>query len=223
MYLSRLSLSPEAVASVRRPGEVFDTYQLHQEIWTFFSDDPNRRRDFLYRLEGERDGPPRVYSLSRRAPKRRPGIWQVETADFRPDFAIGERLRFVLRANPVVARDGNRHDVVTDAVRRLKLEDVPRELWPSMEQIVQTACTEWLIRRAATHGFAVAPEEVRVHHHEVLSFLKPGGWQVRLAVCDFEGALQVTDSDQFLAALRVGIGPAKGFGNGLLLCERAAA
>lgn len=157
MYLSRISLSPEAADDVRFGG-VFDSpYQLHQEIWTLFSDDPNRRRDFLYRLdqEGRKEGRPRVFSLSNRAPRPLPGVWQVETREFRPTFEVGDRLRFVLRANPVVARSGSRHDVVTDAIRKLKEQAVPRRAWPSPEQIVRSACIDWLARRAETHGFAL--------------------------------------------------------------------
>ncbi|HYH47860.1 MAG TPA: type I-E CRISPR-associated protein Cas6/Cse3/CasE [Thermoanaerobaculia bacterium] len=226
MYLSRISLSPEAADDVRFGG-VFDSpYQLHQEIWTLFSDDPNRRRDFLYRLDqdGRSDRRlPRVFSLSRRAPRPLPGVWQVETREFHPAFEVGNRLRFVLRANPVVARSGSRHDVVTDAIRKLKEQAVPRRAWPSPEQIVRSACIEWLARRAETNGFALSAGEVQVERHEVQSFTKPDGWPVRLAVCDFEGVLRVTEREPFLAALRTGIGPAKGFGNGLLLCGREAA
>jgi CRISPR system Cascade subunit CasE len=222
MYLSRISLSPEAAGDVRT-GEIFNSpYRLHREIWTFFSDDPNRQRDFLYRLDREKreGGPPRVYSLSRRVPRQRPGRWRVETRTFQPEFRVGDRLRFVLRANPAVARDGSRHDVVTDALRRLELEAVPPHERPDAEAVVRTACTEWLARRGETHGFTFSPEEVSVDHHEVQSFVKPGGWQVRLAVCDFAGLLRVTDREKFLAAIRQGIGPAKGFGNGLLLCRQ---
>jgi len=64
---------------------------------------------------------------------------------------------------------------------------------------------------------------VRVERYASLDLTKPNGTRVRLGTCDFAGTLTVTDEALFRQALKQGIGPAKGFGCGLLLCERAEA
>ena len=221
MYLSRIRLSPDA-AHDRRFWEMFENpYRLHQAIWHLFSDRPDRRRDFLYRLESD-GGSPTLFTLSDREPRPDPaqgGMWRVESRELRPALRPGDRLRFSLRANPVVTRDGSRHDLVMDLKKDLAKRGVPKADWPSEAALAQQAGEGWLARRAAEHGFAI--ERVLIARHEVLTFPKPSGANVRLAVCDFEGVLSVTDPERFLAMLRQGLGPAKGFGCGLLLCRRA--
>jgi len=63
---------------------------------------------------------------------------------------------------------------------------------------------------------------VRVERYAPLDLTKPNGTRVRLGTCDFAGTLTVTDEVVFRDTLRQGLGPAKGFGCGLLLCERAS-
>jgi CRISPR system Cascade subunit CasE len=220
MFLSRISLSRDA------PGDpVFwrlfeDPYRLHQEIWALFADGADRRRDFLYRLDRE-GGQPRIFCLSERAPRATHALFRIENKRFAPVLRAGERLHFALRANPVVSREGARHDVVMDAKRELRGQGVPRAAMPTVAQLAQERGTAWLAQRAARCGFAVEPTAVRVDRYEVLELAKPGGTRVRLGTCDFTGTLTVTDAEVFLQALRHGIGPAKGFGCGLLLCKRA--
>ncbi len=221
MYLSRIRLSPEA-ARDRRFWTMFENpYKLHQAIWHLFSDRPDRRRDFLYRLESN-GASPTLFALSEREPlpdSSQEALWQVESRELRPALRSGDRLRFSLRANPVVTREGARHDVVMDLKKDLKKQGKPKAEWPSEAELAQKAGQGWLARRAPEHGFAV--EQVLVTRHEVLTFPKPSGANVRLAVCDFEGVLSVVDPEGFLTMLRQGLGPAKGFGCGLLLCKRA--
>jgi CRISPR system Cascade subunit CasE len=223
LYLSRIRLAPEAPAE---PGlfRLFESsYRLHQEIWSLFADSPARRRDFLYRLDHE-GGEPRIYCLSERQPQASAKrFFRVESKPFAPVLAAGEHLRFALRANPVVSRAGSRHDVVMDAKHELKRRGVPKAERPAVAQLAQERGTAWLLERAEKHGFTLAPEAVRVERYEILELAKPGGTRVRLGTCDFAGTLKVTDPEALLLALRNGIGPAKGFGCGLLLCKRAGA
>ena len=223
MFLSRIRLSLEAPAETGLERLFESSYRLHQEIWSLFADSPARQRDFLYRLDHE-GGEPRIYCLSERQPRasaRR--FFRVESKPFAPVLAAGERLRFALRANPVVSRGGSRHDVVMNAKHELKRRGVPKAERPSVAALAQERGTAWLLERAAKHGFAVEPEAVRVERYEVLELAKPGGARVSLGTCDFAGTLSVADPEALLFALRHGIGPAKGFGCGLLLCKRAEA
>ncbi len=221
MFLSRISL-PVSGADSAAVWPLFENpYRFHQEVWSLFADGPGRRRDFLYRLDREGEEP-RVYCLSERAPRTDHRVFRVESKRFAPVLAAGERLRFALRANPVVSRAGARHDVVMDAKQELRRRGVPQSERPSLSALAQERGAAWLAARAPKYGFAVEPAAVRVDRYEVVDLTKTGGMRVRLATCDFAGTLTVADPEVFARSLRQGIGPAKGFGCGLLLCRRAA-
>jgi len=218
MFLSQVSLSPETATNPVLRRKVANVYRLHQAIWDLFGDGPGRQRDFLYRFDQEK-GQTRIFCLSARAPRPVPGLFRVESRPFHLKIRAGQRLRFTLRANPVVNRHGARHDVVMDARFGLKSRGVPASQIPAFSELAQERGIAWLLERAPKHGFAVAPEEARVDRYAPLEFDKPNGLRVRLGTCDFSGTLTVTDEAAFAEALRQGIGPAKGFGCGLLLCE----
>jgi CRISPR system Cascade subunit CasE len=220
MLLSRIRLSGDA-ASARELGPMLASpYRLHQAIWDLFADGPNRRRDFLYRLDWE-SGRPTLWALSDRPPRSIPALWSAETKELRPVLRHGERLRFSLRANPIVSREGARHDVVMEAKKRLKDGGVPRAEWPGEAQVAQQEGAAWLARRGEGRGFSVQAGQVIVDSYEVHTFAKPRQGEIRFATCDFRGLLEITDVAAFLHTLRYGLGPAKGFGCGLFLLRRA--
>jgi CRISPR system Cascade subunit CasE len=219
MYLSRLTLARRALAD-REALRAFESpYLLHQALWQVFSDSPDRRRDFLYRLDLEA-GRPRVYALSPRKPVGAGHLWQVETQRFAPRVEAGELLDFTLRANPVVTRNGKRHDVVMDAKKALAAEGVPPAERPTQAELVQEHAGAWLERRVAKHGFSLVTGTLRAEGHQVHRFQKPSGRPVHVATCDFHGVLRADDPDRLLESIANGIGPAKGFGCGLLLLKR---
>lgn len=219
MYLSRLTLAPGALAD-RKILRAFESpYLLHQALWEVFSDSADRRRDFLYRLDLEARRP-RVFALSVRDPASGGGPWRIETKPFRPSLRARDRLAFALRANPVVTRDGKRHDVVMDAKRALHDKGVPRAEWPSQAQLVQEHGAAWLERREEKLGAELEAGSLRVDRYQLHRFAKPSGRRVQLATCDFEGVLRVNDPERLIASIESGIGPAKGFGCGLLLIRR---
>jgi CRISPR system Cascade subunit CasE len=80
--------------------------------------------------------------------------------------------------------------------------------------------TNWLLDRAQRNGFTV-PEttgkepDVAVHARRIWRFPRDGR-TVTLATAVFEGRLETTDPDALRHALTHGIGPAKGYGCGLL-------
>ena len=221
MFLSQVRLSSATPTDPEYKQRIGNLYRLHQAIWELFADGPGRRRDFLYRFDQE-GGQPRIFCLSARAPREAPDLFRVESRPFDPELRTGERLRFTLRANPVVNRQGARHDVVMDARWALKSRGVPESEMPAFAELAQERGTAWLLERAGKHGFAVEPEAVRVERYAPLDLTKPNGTRVRLGTCDFAGTLTVTDEVVFRDTLRQGLGPAKGFGCGLLLCERAS-
>lgn len=197
-----------------------DTYGAHQAVWDLFGDHADRRRDFLYRLDSTAG---RFYAVAERAPGATP-LWDIETKSYDPRVAKGDTLQFVLRANATRRSggdggrsDGRRHDVVMDALRRARAEgrDVARR------DVVQEAGLAWLERKGEAGGFAIDRAATRVLAHEVVEFRKSGGTPVRLASLDYEGLLTVDDAERFRETLLRGIGPAKGFGFGMMMVRRA--
>ncbi|MER6632877.1 type I-E CRISPR-associated protein Cas6/Cse3/CasE [Streptomyces sp. NPDC000987] len=96
---------------------------------------------------------------------------------------------------------------------------------------------EWLLKRCERHGFSIpdatatppapglqtdgqelsAGPAVTIVSRDILRFRKrPDGPRVTLSTATFEGRLRVTDPDTLRASLLGGIGPAKGYGQGLL-------
>jgi CRISPR system Cascade subunit CasE len=221
MLLSRIHLSPEAVSSRDLGPMLASPYRLHKAVWSLFADHADRRRDFLYRVDWD-SGRPVLWTLSDRPPRPVPELWEAQTRELNPVLRPGERLRFSLRANPIVTRDGKRHDVVMEAKQRLRAAGTPKA-WPTEAQLAQEHGAAWLIRHAEGRGFAVEPGEILVDSYEVQTFKKPQGEGVRFATCDFHGLLTVTEADAFLRTLHQGLGAAKGFGCGLFLIRRAAA
>src|SRR5262249_47532722 len=71
----------------------------HRILWLLFQNDPNARRDFLWRDEGRG----RFLILSKRRPSDPLGVFDIETKPFDPVLTSGDRLAFALRANPVIA------------------------------------------------------------------------------------------------------------------------
>jgi CRISPR system Cascade subunit CasE len=130
--------------------------------------------------------------------------WQ--TRDYGPfldRLAAGERWAFRLRANPV-------HNVRPEEGGRGK----------RVGHVTAEQQTAWFHRQATRHGFFVvsgsadAPDVV-LRDRRTLRFDRRGR-TVTLSTAVFEGTLQVEDPDAVRTALVAGIGPAKGYGCGLL-------
>lgn len=218
MYLTRLTLldHPEPSAIVKRLG---DAYREHQMLWQLFDPAPDASRDFLYRRDTHR-GRPRYFLLSRRPPVNPLGLWRIDPPKpFEPKLRPGQRLAFMLRVNPVITRDGKRHDVVMDHKRRTGWKTLPPERRPPLAVLIREAGIDWLRGRASRCGFDFEEGTVRVEgyrqHHP-----RRGGTPIRFSTLDFTGLLTVTDPEAFTKALHDGIGPAKAFGCGLLLVRK---
>ncbi len=216
MFLSRATVRDRNILRQLAGGP----YAIHQLVWSLFADDPDRKRDFLFR-ELENKGLPSFLILSERQPLVLPG-WQIETKPFAPELAAGDRLGFSLRANPVVRRRDaqgkqSRHDVVMDAKRR------GRETGTLAPRVVlaHDAGRAWLLSRQENIGIQVDEATLRVDGYQVRRFEKgAGSRRIHVATLDFTGTLTVCDPQTLLDQLRRGIGPSKSFGCGLLLLRR---
>lgn len=244
-HFSRIQLDithPEARAAINAV-EGAGAHREHQWLWRFFADDPDATRDFVFRRM-DPDSPQAhavCYVVSRRAPSAPHPAWRVDTRHYDPQVATGQTLAFELRANPVVTRDGRRHDVVMDAKTALARE-AGNESWAQMPPAGQAAVTQqgyafireriaaWLrgTQRepgfAARHGFALAQlndevSELRVdgYRRNRLAGKDGRSGQAWFTSVDLAGKLVVCDREKFLAALHRGAGHAKAYGCGLLL------
>lgn len=208
MHLTRFEINP-----ARRDARsmLASPQRMHAAVLAAF---PESRDDgrILWRLdEGRHDvvlyvvspGKPDLTHLVETIGRPTYG-WQ--TGDYGPfldRLVAGERWAFRLRANPVhTVRSG-------DGGRGKRFGHVTAEQ--------QTA---WFHRQAQRHGFFVvtgsadAPDVV-LRTRRTLRFDRRGR-TVTLSTAVFEGTLQVDDPDALREALVGGIGPAKGYGCGLL-------
>lgn len=226
MLLSRIRLRPDAAGKREFWQTMGSEYQAHHMVWDLFTDGPDRERDFLYRVE-ETEGMPTIYSVCQRKPVNRGGMWAIETKPYDPVLRTGQQLAFVLRANPVRTKcdekgKHHRHDVVMEAKTRLKQQGVPREEWPPELEIVQQAGFAWLAMKGEANGFSVAAGDVRADGYIQRRFRKrKGRHEISLSTVDYTGILTVVDPERFKAALYGGIGPAKGFGCGMMMVRPA--
>jgi CRISPR system Cascade subunit CasE len=199
-----------------------DSYGQHQAVWQLFDLPSTTERTgtaFLFRHEWQ-GNLPAFYILSRTAPQDSVGLWSIQSKPYAPRLESGDRLHFMLRVNPVVTRNGKRHDVVMDAKQRLRWKELHPEERPALNTLAYEAGTAWLADRTGKHGFAVDPANLLVDGYRTRTVHHRGRTTICFSTLDFSGVLTVVDTEKFLSTLYRGIGPAKGFGCGLLLVKR---
>ena len=195
-------------------------YGLHQWMWKFFGDAPDAKRDFIFRRH-DLDGLPRIYVVSARPPAAPGSDWEVRSRAYAPQPTAGQRLSFVLCANPVVSKksaDGKsrRHDVVMQAKKDASAAE---RVWNPA--LVEQACLAWLRTRAAGAGFELIGATVGAYQPQ--QSRKRGQDQaIQFSSVEFSGELVVCDPTAFQRTLLEGLGHAKAFGCGLMLVKAIA-
>jgi len=178
--------------------EIRNPYEMHRLIWRLFPGGPDIERPFLYRTEAVRQGKMSLLLQSILRPDdRAEGIGLLEEPKaFDPVLRRGGLFSFLLRANPV---------------KRLK---EARCRVPLIREDEQRA---WLERKLLG---AAQPLEVRIDRRNTLWFSKAKKVG-KIVTVTYSGILEVKDTESLMALVRSGIGPAKGFGCGLLSLARA--
>ncbi|MCP4115904.1 MAG: type I-E CRISPR-associated protein Cas6/Cse3/CasE [Desulfobacteraceae bacterium] len=222
MFLSKIqirtgNIDPEKlVAFLGKDG-----YGLHQMIWALFPNQPDAKRDFIYRRD-DKQGWPCFYVVSARRPENVQGLFSVDTKEYQPRLKEGDRLGFSLRVNPVVTKKNengqrSRHDVVMDSKRGLKA--VGSDIF--MPEVIRNAGLTWLSSRSERCGFSFDSSLVTVEGYYQHQMTKSKGSKpIRFSTLDFEGIFTVENTNEFTRMLFTGIGPAKAFGCGLMLVRR---
>lgn len=189
-----------------------EPYHDHALIWRLFPGD-GVERDFIFRrLEDERS----FYVVSARPPQGDSGLFQVQSKAYSPQLAVGQTLRFDLRANPTVSvrqQDGRsrRHDVLMHAKRQLR-----EASHGGQADALAEAGRQWLLERAEQWGVTVDAGSVLQSGYRQQR-LRRKGKAIEYSTLDYSGVLHVTDPDRLQRALCSGVGHSKGFGCGLLL------
>ena len=172
-----------------------DPYKLHQWIWDALPDDPDASRDFLFRSD-VKNGILRILLLSERVPSQSGNV-EWKTTEVSGTFLGYGAYRFQLRANPTFRRASDH--------KRLAFFD-------------EGKIREWFTRKFTDAGCDV--QELETTAPRKLQFRKGAGTHPGTVYSvDASGLLLVHDETRFRAAFDVGIGPAKGFGFGLLLLQ----
>ena len=203
MFLSRLVLNPRSRQARREAAE---PYELHRTLLRAFPG-PLEAERVLFRIDPARETGALVvlvqslsepdWSHHRSLPHYL--LAEPEFKAFHPAFTPGQRLRFRLRANPTVKRDGKRLGLLT--------ED---------EQLA------WLRRKGEAGGFRVlAALAVREGFARGRKREGDAGFPLTHLAVRFDGTLEVTDPAQLIESVRDGIGSGKAFGFGLLSLARA--
>lgn len=206
MNLSRVEI-PWPVAENR--------YQYHRRIWRLFPGTPSElrrsarddRSGYLFRVEDNRPGrPARVLVQSKGQPQRAAGLNLITTRTFDPQPAAGQRLAFLLTANPI------------KNIKDQQRADKPGKKRGScrVPLIHEQEQRDWLARKL---DGAAQIEAVSVLPNQPI-FFRRGNQAGKLVVVTFEGVLRVQDPQTLVRCLENGVGPAKAFGCGLLLVRR---
>lgn len=215
MYFSRISLRQDAGKN-QAFWHLGCEYTFHQTVWDLFGDNPDRQRDFLYRLEylGRN---PLVYTVSNRVPIDAKGLWNIENKEYTPKTEKGIKLGFSVRVNPTIKRDGKRHDVVMDAKYKKRMSSRNGKM--SSQELIVDPCGKWLEKRVKENGFKIL--QFKAAGYQQIRFNKvKNGKLVQYSTVDITGVLEVVDKKLFNNVLFEGIGPEKGFGCGLMLVRK---
>ncbi len=214
MYLTLIRLN---LRNRRVQRELSNRYELHRSLMHGFKPVTPPGERLLYRIENSR-GVTHILIQTQTEPDWSflheepfhgylldlPANPQMKT--FEPVINEGQRFIFRLQANPTKRLPGKSE----------KNENKRIGLYKEQEQLA------WLARKGSTSGFA--PLDVRVTDLGITSgFLKKNDRAHKLTMVgiQFDGLLEVTDSQAFQATIASGIGSGKGFGFGMLSLARA--
>jgi len=180
MYISLVTLN------------VTDSYEQHQAIWSLFPNTPDRKRDHLFRVEGEKNGGIVVLLQSSSEPLSSDIAKVLQSKPLNLNLTNGDFFKFKLVANPTKCLSKNKKVI---------------EIKDEAEQI------QWLQRKLKGANVTVTAID---------SMLINSRKSFKSQFVIFEGILQATDAEQIYQTVIMGIGRKKHAGAGLLSLARAS-
>lgn len=192
---------------------LIDSYAWHRALWECFPGEPDKKRDFLTRVDG-RQGFFTAWILSPEKPTR--PVWCAQESftvkEIASTFLSHRFYAFDLRANPtraLVQRDEN-----GDPLRRLNGK---RKSGKRVPLVKEDELRSWMKRKALAGGFRVDDSRSLEIGRMAENYFSQKGNGAYHGGVQFRGRLEVTDRTLFERTYYSGIGGAKGFGFGLLL------
>ena len=223
MFISLIKLRSDLKLSEMTGFTHSDGYRFHKLIWKMFSDNPDKQRDFLYRRETG-SYLPAFYAVSKNEPMNIGDYWDIQSKIYNPQLRTGETLYFTCTVNPIRSkRDENgkqhRHDVVMNAKK--EMFEVREK--SDLNDLIQENVGDWFCGKGESLGFVADIGRLRVDGYRQHRLFKGSkGSPIRFSSVDISGVLTVDEPDVFVQnCLFNGIGPAKGFGCGLMMVKRA--
>lgn len=197
MFLSKLTLNRINRQAMRLLGDV---YSLHKTVMSGFEAYQDHTR-VLFRVEPEeRDHLVHILVQSKVKPSwALAGVVNSQVKEFHPVLRHGVKLRFRLRANPTVTRNGKRYGLIRDQ---------------SLE--------EWLRKKEKDLGVQFYSMSI-VDEGYITGSRGRENHRLNLKTALYDALLTVTDVHLFEKALSQGIGSGKAFGCGLLSLARGQA
>jgi CRISPR system Cascade subunit CasE len=226
--LSRTAGTQGSLAKFLLAGAVRD--RNHGLIWSLFSRPDEANRDFLFR-EIE---PGAFIIVAKRPPDDPHRLWLIDPPKvYEPQLQSGDRLGFVLRANPAMAvrKPGKLRGMRVDAIMHAKFKLAPEDRREFRADEVKRVALDWLFKRADNLGadFDADRCDATGYSQVCIPRIKadrkqPSGGQsdktIEYSEIDFSGRLTVTDPAKLKAALFNGIGKARAYGCGLMMVRR---
>ena len=200
MYLSKIMICG---AACRNP------YEIHRVLWTLFPDNPDASRDFLFRVGQSDRSQAEILMQSLREPAQSSKDARIMGCREYPlSLNAGQRLRFLLVANPV--------KMIDDEAGRKNADGEPKKC--RVPLVREDDQRNWIERKFQD---VATLETLLVDPVSTLRFRKGKENRAgKIQPVSFQGILKVEEPDAMLTIVRNGIGPAKAFGCGLLSLAR---
>lgn len=201
MFLSKIMISG---AACRNP------YEIHRSLWKLFPEDADADRDFLFRVGQSDRNRAEILMQSIREPVISSNAVQILAfKEFPLSLKAGQRLRFMLIANPI--------KMINDERGRKNTEGEPKKCRvPLVREDDQRGWIERkLLDTASIESIVIDPIfplRFRKGKEDRAGKIKP---------ISFQGILKVEEPENMMELVRKGIGPAKAFGCGLLSLARS--
>ncbi len=220
-WLARMDVDAE----IANAEHIYDSYQWHKKFWDCFPNVPDKKRDFLTRID-PLEGSFRLWIQAQKKPER--PLWcpeeEFSLKKIAPGFLSHRYYAFDLRANPVKALV--QHDESGEALRkpngkrkrgkRVPLVD-PDELHAWLIRKGQVRCRDQATGKDVPGGFRVIEERPLEISPMVESHFRKKDQRGFHGGVQFRGVLEVTSQEHFTKTYQSGIGSAKSFGFGLFL------
>lgn len=200
MYLSKVLVKGPACRN---------RYEIHRLLWKLFPEDAEANRDFLFRVEQSDYSCAEILMQSNRRPEVPSNAARILACKpYQPVFVQGQRLAFLLMANPIKM-------INDESGRRNADGEIKKSRVPLIREDDQRT---WIERKL---GAAASIETLVIDPVSSIKFRKVKEDRAgKIQPVRFQGILRVEDAETMTALLQNGIGPAKAFGCGLMLVRR---